>query len=139
MASAFHPLRSYVRRFKLPFVCVISFIYPDTCGPNGHGSRPAAVEAAPVLLLKICSYPIPNGVSIIVGSLISSSPMLPNCPPVAAEEAVPTWQFIEHTPADLERRRPYFDWQQSVVEEIGYLEKPHHRCHGPSDRMYIAG
>ena len=35
----------------------------------------------------------------------------------------------------LVRRRPYFDWQQSVVEEIGYLEKPHLRCHGPSGRM----
>ena len=24
----------------------------------------------------------------------------------------------------LERRRPYFGWQQSVVEETGYLENP---------------
>ena len=35
----------------------------------------------------------------------------------------------------LERRRPYFGWQQPVIEETGYLEKPHRRCHGPSDRM----
>ena len=30
----------------------------------------------------------------------------------------------------LECRRPYFGWQQSVVEETGYLEKPHCRCLG---------
>ena len=43
------------------------FYYPATYGPKGHGSNGAAAEAAPVLLLQIYPYPVPDGVSVIVG------------------------------------------------------------------------
>ena len=40
-----------------------------------------------------------------------------------------SWFFPWSFPL-LGRRRPDFDWQQSVVEETWYLEKPHRRCSG---------
>ena len=38
----------------------------------------------------------------------------------------------------LVRRRPYFGWQQSVVEETGYLEKPHRDCSGSGSAATMA-
>ena len=38
----------------------------------------------------------------------------------------------------LERRRPYSDWHQSVVEETGYLEEPHHCCLGSGGAAAMA-
>ena len=45
----------------------VSFIYPTTCGLKGYGSSSAAAEATPVLLLKVYPFPVPDGVSVIVG------------------------------------------------------------------------
>lgn len=38
-------------------VCVVGFIYPATRGPRGHGSSPAAAEAAPVLAPQTTLFP----------------------------------------------------------------------------------
>lgn len=38
------------------YVCAISYIYPVTCGPRGHGSSSATTEVVAVLLLH---YPFP--------------------------------------------------------------------------------
>ena len=53
---------------------------------------------------------------------------------------VSSWSFFSlflSFVSALERRRPYFGWQQSVVEGTGYLEKPHHRCHALSYKKSV--
>ena len=54
-------------------ISVISFIYPTTCSPKGRNSSSAATEAAPVLLLQIYLFPIPDEASTIVYLLLPSA------------------------------------------------------------------
>ena len=74
VGTVHEPIASYVHWHSYGWrcMCVISFIYPATCGPKGHGG-----SSAPVLLLQIYPYPVPDGVSAIIpGAPLSPSPQV---------------------------------------------------------------
>ena len=50
-------------------VYVISFIYLATCDMKGHDSSSAATDGAPLFLLQVYPYPVPDGLAVIVGLL----------------------------------------------------------------------